>query len=69
VLIVDPDAARLADIGAACTGDGRSDLPRFAACESVLPAALMSDERFRKELETAYDRLSAPQAALTPELS
>jgi hypothetical protein len=29
----------------------------------------MSDERFRKELETAYDRLSAPQAALTPELS
>ncbi|HEY6123767.1 MAG TPA: mannitol dehydrogenase family protein [Steroidobacteraceae bacterium] len=67
--IVDPDAARLASIGAACTGDARSDLPRFASCESVLPPALMSDERFRKELETAYDRLGSPQVALTPELS
>jgi len=69
VPIVDQDAARLTSIGSACTGDGRSDLPRFAVCESVLPPALMSDEHFRKELETAYDRLSAPQVALTPELS
>jgi fructuronate reductase len=67
--IVDPDAARLAAIGAACSGEAVSDVPRFAVCESVLPAALMNDERFRKELETAYDRLSSPQAALTPELS
>jgi hypothetical protein len=29
----------------------------------------MNEERFRKELETAYNRLAAPQAALTPELS
>jgi fructuronate reductase len=69
VPIVDPDAARLASIGAACTGDARADLPRFAVCEAVLPPALMSEERFRKTLETAYDRLAAPQAALTPELS
>jgi len=69
VAIVDPDAERLASIGAACTGESRADLPRFAACESVLPPALMSEEIFRKELETAYNRLAAPQAALTPELS
>ena len=69
VAIVDPDATRLAAIGAACTGDARADLPRFAVCEAVLPPALMNEERFRKELETAYDRLAAPQAALTPELS
>ena len=29
----------------------------------------MADERFRRALETAYDRLGAPHAALTPELS
>jgi fructuronate reductase len=69
VPIVDPDAARLTSIGSACTGDARADLARFAVCESVLPPALMSEERFRKELETAYERLAAPQAALTPELS
>jgi len=69
VPIVDPDAERLASIGSGCSGDARADLPRFAACESVLPPAFMNDERFRKELETAYNRLAAPQAALTPELS
>jgi len=69
VAIVDPDAARLASIGSACTGDALSDLPRFAVCESVLPPALMGEAQFRKELETAYNRLAAPQAALTPELS
>jgi fructuronate reductase len=69
VPIVDPDAVRLASIGSACSGDARADLLRFAACDSVLPHALMSDEQFRKDLEAAYDRLAAPQAALTPELS
>ena len=29
----------------------------------------MADERFRRALETAYDRLGAPHAALTAELS
>jgi fructuronate reductase len=69
VPIVDPDASRLAGIGAACTGNAPSDIQRFAVCESILPPSLMNDERFRRELETAYDRLSAPQAALTRELS
>ena len=69
VAIVDPDAARLASIGTACTGDARADVARFAVCESVLPPALMGEERFRAALETAYDRLAAPHAALTPELT
>jgi fructuronate reductase len=69
VAIVDPDSTRLASLGAACTGDARTDLAKFAVCESVLPPALMADERFREALVTAYDRLGAPHAALTPELS
>jgi fructuronate reductase len=67
--IVDPEAARLQSVGAACTGDAKADVARFAAFESVLPPSMMSDERFRKALETAYDRLGTPHAAITPELS
>jgi fructuronate reductase len=69
VAIVDPDAARLTSVGSACTGDARADIARFAVFESVLPASLMCEERFRKVLETAYDRLGTPHAAITPELS
>jgi fructuronate reductase len=69
VAIVDPEAVRLTSVGNACTGDARADIERFAVFESVLPASLMSDERFRKALETAYDRLGTPHAAITPELS
>ena len=69
VAIVDPDAARLSAIGGACTGDVRADVARFAVCEAVLPATLMADEGFRRALETAYERLATPHAAITPELS
>jgi fructuronate reductase len=69
VTIVDPDAARLAEIGKACTGEGRADIVRFAPCEAVLPGALLGDENFRRALEAAYDNLAAPQSALTAELS
>jgi fructuronate reductase len=69
VVIVDPDAARLADIGNACTGDARADIDRFALCEAVLPSTLLSDERLRRALEAAYTRLADPQSAITPELS
>lgn len=68
VAIVDPDAARLTDIGKACTGEARADISRFAVCEAVLPPALLGDERFRRELENAYDQLAAPRSALTPEM-
>jgi fructuronate reductase len=69
VTIVDPDAKRLTDIGKACTGDARADVARFAVCESVLPPELFADEKFRRELETAYGRLATPHSAITPELS
>jgi fructuronate reductase len=69
VPIVDPDGARLAEIGKACTGEGRADVSRFAVCEAVLPPALLGDEHFRRTLEAAYDNLAAPQSALTAELS
>jgi fructuronate reductase len=69
IAIVDPDAKRLADVGAACTGDARADVARFAVCESVLPPALFGNEKVRRELETAYDRLATPHSAITPELS
>ncbi|HET9473284.1 MAG TPA: mannitol dehydrogenase family protein [Steroidobacteraceae bacterium] len=69
VPIVDPDAARLASIGAACTGDARADIDRFAVCEAVLPPALLAAEEFRRALEVAYAKLGAPHSALTSELS
>jgi len=69
VAIIDPDAARLTSLGAACTGVAREDVAKFAACESVLPPALMAEEQFRRALETAYERLGAPHVALTAELS
>jgi fructuronate reductase len=69
VAIVDPDAPRLASIGSACTGNGRDDVTRFSDCEAVLPPALLADPRFRPALEAAYDKLAAPQSALTSELS
>jgi fructuronate reductase len=69
VAIVDPDAARLTEIGKACTGEGRADVSRFAASEAVLPPALLGNDHFRRALEAAYDNLAAPQSALTAELS
>jgi len=69
VAIVDPDGARLTSLGAACTGVAREDVAKFAACESVLPPALIAEEQFRRALETAYERLGAPHVALTAELS
>jgi fructuronate reductase len=69
VAIVDPAAQRLANIGAQCTGESRADLARFAVIESVLPPALMAEHQFRHALESAYDRLATPNAAITPELS
>jgi fructuronate reductase len=67
IAIVDPDAARLAELGKACTGDARADVERFAVCEAVLPTTLLGEERFRRALETAYARLGEPNAAITAE--
>jgi fructuronate reductase len=67
--IVDPDAARLAEIGNACTGDARADVARFAVCEAVIPPALLTEPVFRSALEAAYAKLAEPHLALTSELS
>src|SRR5688572_11963859 len=67
VAIVDPDAARLAGIGAACTGDARADVDLFSVCESVLPASLLAEPKFRSALEAAYAKLSNPLEALSQE--
>ncbi len=69
VAIVDPEAARLAALGKACSGDARADVARFGVFESVLPPAIFANENFRRALETAYERLAVPHAAITPELS
>ena len=67
--IVDPEAARLAQVGKACTGDPAADLARFGIFEAVLPPGLMAQEPFRRALEAAYAKLGSPQSALTSELS
>lgn len=69
VTIVDPDAARLTQIGAACSGEARADVMRFAVCEAVLPPTLMAEPGFRAALEAAYDKLGTPHSALTSELT
>jgi len=69
VAIVDPDAARLTEVGAACTGDARADVQRFGVNEAVLPPALLAEPRVREALELAYARLATPHSALTSELS
>jgi len=69
VAIVDPDAAKLAELGKACTGDARADVERFSVCEAVLPRHLLVDTDLRRALESAYARLAEPRSAITPELS
>jgi fructuronate reductase len=69
VAIVDPDAARLTQIGRECTGDAKGDVARFGVIEAVLPPGILANEKVRRELESAYERLALPQAAITPELS
>jgi fructuronate reductase len=52
--IVDPDAARLADIGRACNGRADHDLGRFEGVESVMPRGLLANPAWKRALETAY---------------
>jgi len=51
----DPLAARLAEIGRACTGEGSADVPRFLALETMFTADLRSEPRFTSALVHAYD--------------
>ena len=62
--LVDPEAARLAEIGLACRGDAEFDVGLFMEMDAVIPASLAADSAFTGALKTAYRQLATPQAAL-----
>jgi fructuronate reductase len=51
----DPLRVQLIEIGRATTGEGRVDVPRFLALESMFPADLRDHVRFTQALVRAYD--------------
>jgi fructuronate reductase len=64
VPIVDPDAAQLAALGKACNGEAEHDVGLFAGLQSVISRDLFAHDGFRQALQTAYQELSTPQAAI-----
>jgi fructuronate reductase len=56
--ITDPLAAKLAEIGAATTGDAKTDVAAFLALDTVFPAKLTSNPTFVSALEKAYADLA-----------
>jgi fructuronate reductase len=63
VAIVDPEAAKLAGIGSACTGTASHDIPLFMA-GGLFPPALAQNPAFLDALRRAYDEMQQPLAAL-----
>jgi len=57
VELIDPLAARLLEIGAACTGAAVNDTMLFLALESVFPRALAANGTFARALAEAYETL------------
>ena len=55
--ITDPLADRLAEIGAATTGEAKADVAAFLALDSVFPSALATNPTFVAALEKAYTDL------------
>lgn len=55
--LVDPMAAQLRALAAACTGDAEADCARLLALGSVFPPALAADARVAGALATAYSQL------------
>ena len=53
--LIDPLAARLAEIGKACTGEGVHDVPLFLGVENVFPRDVVGELRFEAALVAAYD--------------
>lgn len=51
----DPLAAKLIEIGNACTGRGSNDVPLFLALDTVFPADLRNEPRFTRPLAQVYD--------------
>jgi len=64
IAIVDPEAARLARIGAACTGAADHDIPLFTT-EGLFPPVLVQNDIFRSTLARVYDEMQQPLAALS----
>ena len=56
--IVDPLQSELLACAEAATGAARHDLPLFLALPGVFAPRLRQDERFKKALATAYDRIA-----------
>ncbi len=53
--LVDPLASELSQIGGACTGAGREDVPKFLSLTRVFPAPMAADPRFIGALIDLYD--------------
>jgi fructuronate reductase len=51
----DPLAAKLVEIGNACSGRGSNDVPLFLALDTVFPADLLNEPRFTGPLIQVYD--------------
>lgn len=57
VELIDPLAARLAELGAACTGESVSDTMLFLSLDGMFPRSLASNGTFTLALAEAYDAL------------
>ena len=55
--LIDPLAARLSQVGLACTGEGVGDAMRFLELDSVFPHALSREAAFVRALAQAYDNI------------
>jgi fructuronate reductase len=59
-ILNDPLAKPLLEIGRACIGTGKFDVPLFLALDSVFPADLAAEERFTTALTRLYDGQDTP---------
>jgi len=57
--LADPLSPVLAEIGKACTGEAKTDVPRFLAVRDVFPADLAAAPRFVEAVTTAYGHFEA----------
>lgn len=57
IAIVDPLAEALSEIGRACTGRARDDVPKFLTLDRVFTGDLISTEGFLTTLSSVYDAL------------
>jgi fructuronate reductase len=55
--LIDPLAARLAKLSAACTGESVNDTMLFLSLDSIFPRSLASNGTFTRALAAAYDAL------------